>query len=330
MARIALDAMGGDHAPDHPVAAAVAALKELSPEHEIVLVGPQERLAEALSGHNGVADRIRISHASQVVGPTDQPTVAFRTKPDSSIAVGLRLHQAGEADAFVSGGNTGAVMVASTLILGLHPGLDRPAIAVSLPTMGDPVLLLDAGANVDCSAGELLGFARIGATFARDVMDRADPAVGLLSIGGESEKGNSVVKEAHGLIAADPSLRFVGNVEGQEILECKADVIVCDGFVGNVLLKFYESVGGLFRHLFSQESSAEGRTGASARQFHRLLDYGTYGGAPLLGVRGVSMICHGRSPVSALKNGIIQAAHAVENHLSQHVGDQFARAGVKA
>src|SRR5688572_22122838 len=242
--------MGGDHAPHATIAGALLALAELAPAHTIQLVGRTEdierELSSQLANDAGPRKRLTIVDAPQVVEMSDKPAAVLRGKANSSIAVGLKLQASGESDAFVSAGNTGAQMAASTLILKLHEGLTRPAIGTVFPTVNHPVVVLDSGANVDCTAEELVQFARLGATYAEDILGRKNPSVGLLSIGEEAEKGNAAVKEAHqALLESD--LNFQGNVEGRDILTGATDrgpidVVVCDGFVGNVLLKFYESV----------------------------------------------------------------------------------------
>jgi glycerol-3-phosphate acyltransferase PlsX len=322
--KIALDAMGGDTAPEVPVAGAVEALGDLPESCEILLVGRKADVTAALQKHGGERPRLTLVDAPEVVEMGDKPLAAVRGKPNSSIAVGLGLHKRGEAQAFISAGNTGAVMAASTLLLRLHPGVDRPAIGTVFPTMGKPVLVLDAGANVDCSARELSGFAHIGAVYARDVLGRADPAVGLLNIGEEQEKGNAATKEAHNLLAHASAFRFVGNVEGRDILSGECDVVVCDGFVGNVLLKFYESVAVLVRELMTREVDPAVIKSPGMMNVFRTLDYSEIGGAPLLGVRGVSIICHGRSTSRAIKNAIKVALQSVQSNLSQHIGAELA------
>jgi glycerol-3-phosphate acyltransferase PlsX len=318
--RIALDAMGGDAAPKVPVAGAVEALEDLPPSAEIVLLGPSAVVEAELAKHDTRDERIQVVDAPEVVGMAERPLAAVRGKPKSSIGVGLRMQREGRAHAFISGGNTGAVMAASALILGLHPSVERPAIGGMFPTADAPVLVLDIGANIDCSARELRGFAHIGAIYARDVMGRADPAVGLLSIGEEAEKGNAAVKEAHELLKNEPlSFRFAGNVEGRDILTGTVDVVVCDGFVGNVVLKFYEEVAQLFVGLLKRDMDPAVLQSEGMRRIRAHLDYSTYGGAPLLGVRGVTVICHGRSPARAIRNAIGVACQAVGSNLSQHI-----------
>lgn len=325
--RIALDAMGGDSAPAVPVAGAAEALGELPESCEILLVGPEAEVRRAMQEAGLTSNRVRVVHAPEIVTMSDKPLAAIRAKPRSSIRVGIDLHHAGDADAFISAGNTGAVMAASTLILKLHEGVERPAIGTVLPTADKPVLLLDAGANVDCSPRELRGFAHIGTVYARDVMRRAPPRVGLLSIGEEAEKGSEAVRAANALLSGDHGLNFIGNVEGHDILGGRCDVVVSDGFVGNVILKFSESMAHLFRDLLKREMDEEVLQSEGMHRLFKVLDYAEYGGAPLLGVRGVSIICHGRSPARAFKNAIHVALQAVESKVSQHIGAEFAGGG---
>ena len=333
MARVALDAMGGDLAPRAPVAGALLALAELPGEHTIQLVGQtaviQQTLDALLAGECAAQavhrERLTIVEAPEVIAMTDRPTVALRGKPHSSMTVGLRLQAEGSADAFVSAGNTGAQMAASVFVLRLHDGLTRPAIGTLFPTARKPVAVLDSGANVDCSAEELVQFAKLGAVYAEDMLGREQPAVGLLSIGEEPEKGNAAVKEAHQLLLR-AGLNFVGNVEGRDLPvgACDRgpiDVVVCDGFVGNVLLKFYESLAPTLMGVFAKALGAEREALAEA---FKELDYSEHGGAPLLGVRGVSIISHGKSSPRAIKNAVKVAVRAVESRMSEHVGRRLA------
>lgn len=331
MARIALDAMGGDHAPQAPIAAALLAAAELGAEHTLQLVGQEsvirDELAKQVAGASPLiqelATRFEVVDAPEVILMTDKPSVAIRGKPNSSMAVGLKLQAAGQSDAFVSAGNTGAQMAASVFILRLHEGLQRPAIGTVFPTAKQPVVVLDSGANVDCSPKELVTFAQLGHVYAKDILGRPSPAIGLLSIGEEAEKGNAAVKEAHQLLTQTP-LNFVGNVEGRDIPmgACDRgpiDVVVCDGFTGNVLLKFYEAVAPmLFGMLMKAGVSKEQIGGAMS-----MLDYAKYGGAPLLGVKGVSIICHGKSSPEAIKNGILAGLRAYESGMSNHIGESI-------
>jgi phosphate acyltransferase len=333
LARIALDAMGGDFAPQATVAGALLALAELDPAHSIQLVG-SSAIVEAqlrtlldgeLSTHASQRDRLAIVEAPDVIEMTDKPSAAVRGKPNSSMAIGLRLQAEGQSDAFVSAGNTGAQMAASMVLLRLHAGLIRPAIVTLFPSARNPVAVLDSGANVDCSAEELVQFARLGATYVECELGRSNPAVGLLSIGEEPEKGNAVTKEAHQLLQSS-GLNFIGNVEGRDLpaggTERHAlDVVVCDGFVGNVVLKFYEAIAPLMIGTLRKA----GVSGEQLQSGLKHLDYSEYGGAPLLGVKGVSIISHGKSSPRAIKNAIRAAVRAVDSKMDEHIGRRLAQ-----
>ena len=335
MARIALDAMGGDHAPAAPVAGALLALAELPPEHRIQLIGVPDAVQAAIreltageyAAHAAHVDRVEVVPAVDVIDMSEKPSAVLRGKPNSSMHVGLRLQAEGRSDAFVSAGNTGAQMAISSLMLRLHSGLSRPAISTFFPTALKPVVVLDSGANVDCSAGELVQFARLGAVYAEDLLGRENPVVGLLSIGEEAEKGNAVVKEAHQLLLAS-GLNFQGNVEGRDLPLGRSDrgpfdVVVCDGFVGNVVLKFYEAVAPWLLGLVARHA---GLSAAQLAGAFKELDYSEHGGAPLLGVRGVSIISHGKSGPRALKNAVKVAVRAVETRLNDHIGRRLGEA----
>jgi glycerol-3-phosphate acyltransferase PlsX len=333
MARIALDAMGGDHAPAAPIAAALMVIQELGSAHQLQLVGRESVIREQLNAQLAAAPalvveaatRLEIIDAPDVIEMTDKPSVAVRGKPTSSMSVGIKLQAEGKSDAFVSAGNTGAQMAASTVFLRLHEGLSRPAIGTVFPTAKKPVVVLDSGANVDCSAAELVQFARLGHVYARDILGRENPAVGLLSIGEEAEKGNTAVKEAHQLLLS-AGLNFIGNVEGRDIPQGACDrgpidVVVCDGFTGNVLLKFYEAVAPMLFGMMMKAGVTKEQLGAVVHS----LDYAKYGGAPLLGVKGVSIICHGKSSPEAIMNGVLAGLRAVETRMSHHIGEQLAK-----
>ena len=321
--------MGGDFAPQATVAGALLALSELDPAHSIQLVGRtaviNDQLDSLLKGGEYAAlqshrDRIAIVEAPDVIEMTDKPGAAVRGKPNSSMIVGLKLQADGNSDAFVSAGNTGAQMAASMVVLRLHTGLNRPAIATVFPTARKPVVVLDSGANVDCAAEELVQFARLGAVYAEDILGRTNPVVGLMSIGEEPEKGNAVVKEAHQLLKAS-GLNFIGNVEGRDLPNGACDrgpidVVVCDGFVGNVVLKFYEAIAPFIIRLLKESGLDEKAMMRALKQ----LDYSEHGGAPLLGVNGVSIISHGKSSPRAIKNALKVAVQAVETRMDEHIG----------
>lgn len=311
MIRVALDAMGGDGAPAVPVRAARAALAEDDGELEVLLVGGPDVLRREIDASGGRPARLSVVAAAEAVEDDESPARAVRRKPDSSIAVGLRLQREGEADAFVSAGSTGAVMAGSVLLLGSLPGVDRPAIGAVVPTAAEPILLLDVGANVTTRPRHLRQFAHLGAIYVRELLGISEPRVGLLNVGEEPEKGDDVAVAAHDLLRSDAALRFAGNVEGHRIIEGDCDVLVCDGFVGNVVLKFYESIAGRVVALLEEASGGELRP--EHRGIRRILDYAEYGGAPLLGVDGVAIVCHGASPPRAVRNAIGVAAQAVRS-----------------
>lgn len=336
MARIALDAMGGDFAPSATVAGALLALGEIDRSHRIQLVGIPDvisrtidsELSGALAFLAPHAKRLEIVEATEAIEMSEKPSAVIRGKPNSSMHVGLRLQADGQSDAFVSAGNTGAQMAISSHVLRLHPGLSRPAISTVFPTARQPIVVLDSGANVDCSPQELVQFARIGSVYAEDILGRTNPVVGLLSIGEEAEKGNAAVKEAHQLLLRS-GLNFQGNVEGRDIAMGASDrgpfdVVVCDGFVGNALLKFYEAIAPTLIQLVAKHA---GLSHEQVATVFKQLDYSEQGGAPLLGVKGVSIISHGKSTPRAIKNAIKVALRAVESRMSEHIGRRLSENG---
>lgn len=322
--RIAIDAMGTDAAPAPEIEGALRALSELGDDFEIVLVGdPTSIEAELVRLGASLPPRIQIHPAHDRVRPSDPPATILRKRPDSSIAVGLNLHKAGAVDAFISAGSTGAVMAASLFTLRPLPGVERPSVGTFLPTMKTPTLLLDAGTNVDCKPRHLVQFAHLGRVYMTHVVGVENPRIGLLNIGEEPEKGDETTQEAHRLLAAEPALNFVGNIEGRGIVAGSCDVLVADGFVGNVLLKFYESVAQFILGMVHKEVA---RAGADLTfdAAMRTLDYSEYGGAPLLGVNGVTIICHGGSSPKAIRNAVRVAVQAVRSDM---VADMTAELG---
>jgi glycerol-3-phosphate acyltransferase PlsX len=316
--------MGTDTAPLSEVEGAVQALRNADSDLEIILVGDQEIIEGELSKHGDYpAEQLSIVHAPERIVPGESPAQAVRRKPRSSIVLGVKLQKEGKADAFVSGGSTGAVMAASLLFLRPLPGLDRPAIGTILPTSGAPTLLLDAGANVDCKPHHLLQFGQLGKVYAQDLMRVKNPRVGLLNIGEEPEKGNDLSVEAHKLLAAS-ELNFVGNIEGREIISGSCDVLVCDGFDGNLILKFYESVAGFIIGLLKREMAAQAVENLDLRRVFKSLDYTEYGGAPLLGVHGVTIITHGSAPAKAITSSLTMAAQAVRSTMVPHMASALA------
>ena len=329
--RIALDCMGTDEAPASEIAGAILALNEQLDDFTVVLVGDRDSIEGSLTEVEASSrQRLEVVHAPDRILPDDSPAQTVRRRPDSSIVTGIRLQKEGEVDAFVSGGSTGAIMAASLILLRPLPGVARPAIGTLLPTAKEPTLMLDAGANVDCKPHHLLQFGRLGAIYAQDLMGVTEPRVGLLNIGEEPVKGDELSLEAYALLEQS-GLRFVGNVEGREIIRGACDVLVCDGFVGNVLLKFYESVAELTIGLLTRETDRGGGTTLDLEEVFRVLDYAEYGGAPLLGVNGVSIICHGHSPPRAIQSAIRVAAQAVRldmvGHIAKELADDIDRPG---
>ena len=313
--RIVLDAMGTDDAPRIEVAGAIEALREHESDVELILVGDREVIDAELARHEVVPNRISVHHAPDRVQADDSPASVIRTKPNSSIVVGLELQRKRDADAFVSAGSTGAVMATSLFKLRPLPGVDRPAIGTLLPTAEEQCLLVDAGANVDCKPQHLVQFAHLGNIYAREIMGRTKPRIALLNIGKEPGKGDELSAAAHEMLNSEDSLNFVGNLEGRDIIEGVCDVVVCDGFVGNVLLKFYESVAQFIIGLIKTELGALTENSLDFDRIFRILDYSEIGGAPLLGVGGVSVICHGGSSAKAIRNAIRVAAQAVRSDM---------------
>jgi len=328
--RIAVDAMGGDFAPRNVIAGAIEALSESHNRFELLLVGQETLLRETLAGlpgHNGLA--YRIVNASQVIDMHDGAMAAVKQKKDSSIAVGITMHKEGHADAFVSAGHTGAVMSASTLILGRIAGVGRPTIGAFLPAEHGVCLLVDAGANVDCKPQHLYEFAVMGSIYAQRMLNLSNPTVGLLSIGEEATKGNDVTLEAHQLLSKS-RLNFIGNVEGRDILKGKANVVVCDGFVGNVVLKFAESVLDLLKTKFKTHAAKDfarkvwvGMMYGTLKTILKDFDYQEFGGVPLLGVNGVSIIGHGKSTPKAIKNMIFKAEEMVKKNINRSIQESL-------
>jgi phosphate acyltransferase len=311
--RVVLDAMGGDHAPAVNVEGAVETVHECD-DLDVILVGDDLLIQKELRDKRYPSGRISVVHASQVVEMHEPPMAAIRKKKDSSIRVGIGLVKTGKADAFVSAGHSGVVMATSLMMLGTSKVVDRPAIATLMPTLKDTFIMLDVGATVDCNPQNLLQFALMGSTYCRLILGRPDPRVALLSIGEEDIKGNEVTKEAFKLIRKS-KLNFIGNIEGKDIFSGMADVVVCDGFIGNIALKISEGLAETILKMLKQEISSvsTGRVGyllmkPAIRKFKKRTDYDEYGGAPLLGINGTSIISHGRSSSKAIKNALRVAA----------------------
>jgi glycerol-3-phosphate acyltransferase PlsX len=321
--RIVVDAMGGDYAPGVVIEGAVAAVKEY--DTRIILVGEERTISSLLkkSGYRG--ESICVYPAQEVIEMSEPAAASVRKKRDSSIVLGLNLVKDGYGDAFFSAGNTGAVMCAATLGLGLLPGIERPGIAIVTPTLKGISLIIDVGANIGAKAVHLLQYGIMADAYFRYILNRPNPKIGLLNIGEEESKGTGVIKETRELFEKS-SLNFIGNVEGKDLFSGKSDIVICDGFVGNVALKVTESVVEtmqvfLKKHLLSNPL---GKLGVlflkpSLSHFKKELDYSEYGGAPLLGVNGVVIIGHGRSNANAIKNAIRVAKEEVERKFNEKI-----------
>jgi len=322
-----VDAMGGDNAPGQIVAGAALAAPNLA--GEIILVGREDEIRGLLAAHGPVAPNIRVQHAEDVVEMDDNPMLALRQKAKSSVTVAVDLVRDGQADGAVSAGNSGALMAAATMRLGRLPGVSRPGIAVFMPTPLGKRICLDAGANVDCKPEHLLAYAVMGSEYAEHALGIANPRVGLLSIGTEACKGNDLTLATAALLAEAP-INFIGNVEGSQIFEGAVDVTVCDGFVGNVVLKVTEGVANL---VFSElkktfRTSWRATLGAwimksELKRMSRQLDYAEYGGALLLGVSGVCVVSHGKSDARAIANAIAVAAAGAESRVVERMAERL-------
>lgn len=324
--KIAVDAMGGDYAPTTVIEGALTALRESNNRFEIVFVGDERKIKEELKKHDTAGLNFSIVDAPQVIGMDDIPTVALRKKKNSSIVVGMKLHSDGEVDAFASAGNTGAVLTAATFILGKIEGISRPTIGSVFPTeAGSKSIMLDVGANVDCKPHHLFEFAIMGSIYSNVILEQKNPKVALLNIGEESTKGGDIVLQAYKMLS-ESKLNFIGNVEGRDILLGKADVIVCDGFVGNIVLKFAESVLGVLKRKLRNYAVKNifrkltfGFLARGLRKALKEFDYQEYGGVPFLGVNGVAIIGHGSSSAIAIKNMIYRAEETVQRRVNEKI-----------
>src|SRR5580700_7170438 len=328
MLTIAVDAMGGDYAPKSEIEGAILAAAELN--ISVILVGVEDVVRKELDLHSEAANLpIIIQHASEVI-TMEESAKAVRTKRDSSLRIAAKLLRAGEVQGVVSAGNTGAAMATAKMVQGMVRGVDRPALAGAFPTVkGSPVVVIDVGANVDSSPEMLAQFAVMGEIYSRIIFHNASPRVGLLSIGEEEHKGNDLTHAATPLLKALP-INFIGNVEGRDIYSGIVDVVVCDGFIGNVALKVSEGLVEMIKNML-QESLAKTVTRkigyvlsrAAYRDFRKRVDYSEYGGAPLLGVRGVNIICHGRSNANAIKNAIRVAAEFAQGRINEKIAAEL-------
>jgi glycerol-3-phosphate acyltransferase PlsX len=325
--KIALDAMGGDQGPELLIDGACRALRK-NKELSVILLGPEEQLkkqVEQCADFSNLAQRMFIEHAPETIAMEESPVVAIRKKKDSTIMRGFDLVKNGQADAVVSAGHSGATMAAGIRKLGRLEGVSRPGIASLFPTRNSPVMLMDIGANVDCRPQHLLQFAVMASSCYALLQNRTNPRVGLLSIGSEPGKGNALIKETHELLSQS-KLNFVGNVEGRDVYSGDLDVVVCDGFVGNISLKISEGLAEAAMQMLKDEimKSVQAKIGyllirKAFAAFRKRVDYAEYGGAPLLGINGIGIICHGSSSSVAICNAIGEAAKLVENKVNDSI-----------
>lgn len=333
--RIAIDAMGGDYAPREIVLGVVEGLSLISEDDELVLVGRQEAIEQYLPRDESIRRRLKIQHAAEVIEMDDPPVEAVRAKKNSSMMVMAKMAAQGEVDGVISAGNTGAFAAACQLRLRTLGGVQRPGIAVALPTFAGPVTLCDAGANVQPKPQHLLQYAQMAAAYTEAVLKISNPRVGLLSIGGEDVKGSPLVKQTHALLKLDPKLNFVGNVEGRDLFAGSCDVAVCDGFVGNVVLKLTEGLAeGLFKTIRREIQVASPDLASNFEPVVKAIwakhDYGEYGGAPLLGVDGVCLICHGSSDARTIKNAVRVTRDFIRSNLIKIMAERLTEVGPNA
>lgn len=333
--KIVVDAMGGDNnVPDINIEGSLKALKEIS-LIDIILVGPEKELKERLSKYKNffgkVFNRIEIINSDSIVTMDDQPSKVLRTKRDSSMAVGIKLVKENKADAFISAGNSGAIAGFALTQIGTMQGIDRPALATTFPTLKDPCVLIDAGANVDCKPKQLLEFAYMGSAYYRCVIGKENPRVGLLSIGNEEGKGNSQTIETYELLKQS-KLNFIGNIEGKDIPSGEVDVIVFDGFIGNIVLKLSEGIAEMLMKLIKQSIKRHPITffalpfvWNATKDLRKKIDFDEYGGAPLLGLEKVCLISHGRSNAKAIKNAIKTATQIVEKNFNSMISEYLSQ-----
>ncbi|MDZ7318915.1 MAG: phosphate acyltransferase PlsX [candidate division KSB1 bacterium] len=328
--RIALDAMGGDFAPRQNIRGAISAARRAKGKFEIVLVGDKDKIQRELDRHFRIQDlALTICHASQHIEMHEHPALALKQKKDASIAVAMQLHKKGEVDAVVSAGNTGAVLASALFHLRKIKGVNRPAIGSLLPNGRSATMLIDAGTNVDCKPRQLFEFGVMGAIFMNKLFGIGYPRIALLNIGSEKGKGNAQAQATYELFRKS-DLNFVGNIEGGGILRDKADVVVCDGFVGNIILKFAESFSNVFSSNLRRRIGRRLQYNIGAyllkpafRRLKKTFDYAEYGGVPLLGVNGVAIICHGSSSPKAIRNAIFEAEKIINERVNEKIEQEL-------
>ena len=332
--RVIIDAMGGDFAPLNNILGAVQALEEIK-DIDLFLVGEKDEIEKVLSREHIFFNKDNIIHADQIIAMGDNPTSALKAKPDSSLIVGVESVRDNKADAFLSAGNTGAMMAASTLLLGRIPGVGRPTIGAEMPNINGTCYLYDVGAGKDSKPQQLFEYAIMGSIYAREIGGVKNPSVGVLSIGEEEAKGNET-SEAASRLLKQSKLNFIGNVEGRDILTGKVDVVVCDGFIGNIILKFGEAVPNLLKFLLSETAKKNifdkikiGISRGVLRKALKRLDYQEHGGVPLLGVKGISIIGHGSSTPKAIKNMVLKAKEMYDKNLLGKIENSIKQYSIK-
>ena len=308
--QIAIDAVGGDNAPYEIIAGVLDSVEQLDKDDKLILVGPEDIIEDQLKSRKCPKGVINIVHAPDIIGMADVPIETLRKKPKSSIAVLAKLGKLGQADAVISAGNTGACVAAFQMRMRNLPGVIRPGIAVVFPTPEGPVVICDVGANIACKPMNLYQYGMMSKVYSKHLLGIENPRIGIMSIGSEDAKGNEIVKKARELMKNDPNMNFVGNVEGRDIFEGTSDVVICEGFVGNVILKLTEGlVDGLFKaikhELMEEKLRLVMKFKPVMKRIYTKYDYNTYGGAPLLGVNGTALICHGSSKSRTIKNAIL-------------------------
>jgi len=332
--RIAIDAMGGDHAPDEIIAGALEAIPQLDKDDEVVLVGPQELIESKLADLKYKKGRISVVDAPDVVAMDDAPIESLRRKPKSSIAVMAKLAKRDQADAVISAGNTGACVAAFQMRMRNLPGVNRPGIAVVFPMSAGPVTICDVGANVACKPLNLYQYGLMSSVYSKHILGIETPRVGLMSIGQEDTKGNEVVKRTREMLRSDDRLNFIGNIEGRDIFRGVCDVVVCEGFVGNVILKLTEgAVDGLFRAIKQELMKEKVRLALKFKpiimRVYQKHDYNEYGGAPLLGINGTALICHGSSKSRTIRNAIFASKKYFTQRINEKITDCLSEAQVR-
>ncbi len=333
--RIAIDAMGGDNAPDEIIAGALESIEFLADDDQLILVGPEEVIEPRLPSPKSRGSAITVVNAPDAIGMDEPPVESLRKKPKSSIAVAAKLAKRGLADAVISAGNTGAAVAAFQMRMRNLPGVNRPGIAVVFPTFEGPVTICDVGANIACKPINLYQYGVMAAVYAKHLLGIENPRVGLMSIGSEDAKGNEVVKKAREMFKSDDGMDFVGNIEGRDIFRGVCDVAVCDGFVGNVVLKLTEGlVDGLFKAIKHELLEEKLRLAMKFKpvmtRIYRKYDYNEYGGAPLLGVDGTGLICHGSSKARTIRNAILAARRCSTEKINDKIIEYLEGTTVRA